>query len=124
MQDEAVPAGNTGCHYEVHGTAGPHLLLVHGLLSSREQWTPNLAALTQHYRPVIVELLGHGRSPSPEDPAAYRPEAIVADLERIRSALGVERWLVCGQSLGAALTLRYALRHPERVIAQVFTNSN
>ena len=30
---------------------------------------------------------------------------------------------VCGQSLGATLTLRYALDHPERVLAQVFTNS-
>jgi len=31
--------------------------------------------------------------------------------------------VLCGQSLGAALTLRYAIRHPQRVIAQVFTNS-
>ena len=38
--------------------------------------------------------------------------------------LARERWLICGQSLGAALTLRYSLDHPDRVIAQVFTNSN
>src|SRR3989442_14431963 len=38
--------------------------------------------------------------------------------------IGVERWLLCGQSFGAALTLRYALTHPDRVMAQVFTNSS
>lgn len=111
-------------HYEVHDGVGPYLLLVHGFLSARSQWLPNIEALSQVTRPVVVELLGHGRSPSPEDPAAYTPEAYVAAFERIRTALGVDRWYICGQSLGAALTLRYALDHPDAVIAQVFTNSN
>ena len=99
-------------HHEVHGRAGPFLLLVHGLLSSRAQWRPNLAALTQHFRPVVVELLGHGRSPSPEDLDLYRPSAYVAGFEALRATLGAERWLVCGQSLGAALTLAYVCRCP------------
>jgi pimeloyl-ACP methyl ester carboxylesterase len=94
------------------------------MLASRAQWLLNLDALAEISRPVVVELLGHGRSRSPEDPAAYRPEGYVDAFERIRAELGTERWLVCGQSLGAALTLRYALDHPERVMAQVFTNSN
>ena len=110
-------------HYEVHEGSGPPLLLVHGMLSSRAQWSANLAALREVASPVVVELLGHGRSPTPEAPAAYHPESYVRAFERIRSELGAARWLVCGQSLGAALTLRYALQHPERVLAQVFTNS-
>jgi pimeloyl-ACP methyl ester carboxylesterase len=110
-------------HYEVHDGHGPFLLLVHGFLSSRAQWLPNLDALSSVSRPVVVELWGHGRSPSPAQDAAYIPESYVTEFERIRQALGVDRWLICGQSLGAALTLRYALAHPERVIAQVFTNS-
>lgn len=111
-------------HYEVHGREGPFLLLVHGLLSSRAQWLSNLEALSAFCRPVVVELLGHGRSPTPDDPACYTPARYVAEFERIRRVLGAERWLVCGQSLGAALTLRYAFDHPGRVIGQLFTNSN
>lgn len=94
------------------------------MLSSRAQWQPNLAALSRVCRPVVIELLGHGRSPSPSDPACYTPAAYVAAFEKIRHSLGAERWLICGQSLGAALTLRYALERPQNVIAQVFTNSN
>ncbi len=45
------------------------------------------------------------------------------EFERIREAVGAERWYICGQSLGAALTLRYGLNVPGRIAAQAFTNS-
>ncbi len=113
-----------GLYYETHGTQGPYVLLVHGFLSSRAQWLPNLPALTGFCRPVVIELFGHGRSPTPDDPTSYTPRHYVDEFETIRVALGCERWFVCGQSLGAALTLRYAFDRPDRVLAHVFTNSN
>lgn len=110
-------------YYEVHGTKGPCLLLVHGMLSGRSQWTPNLEALGTCCRPVVVELFGHGRSPSPEDPEYYTPDYYAVEFERIRNELSIEKWFVCGQSLGAALTLNYVLNCPEKVAAHIFTNS-
>src|ERR1700676_2263375 len=109
---------------EIHGDGGkPHLLLVHGLLSSRAQWRPNLEALSAVSTPVVVELLGHGRSPSPTAPEAYSVAAYVRRFEALRERLGLERWFVCGQSFGAGLTIRYALDHPGRIVGQVFTNT-
>ena len=113
----------TGLHVDVHDGRGPPLLMMHGFLSSRAQWTPNLEALRRVSTPVVIELLGHGRSPSPADPAAYAVEAYVAAFETLRERLGAERWFVLGQSFGAGLTIRYALTHPDRVVGQVFTNS-
>jgi 2-succinyl-6-hydroxy-2,4-cyclohexadiene-1-carboxylate synthase len=111
-------------HVEVEPEGrGPYLLLVHGFLSSRAQWRPNLAALKQYVRPVVVELWGHGRSPAPVDPAAYRVASYIDAFEAVRRQLGVDRWLVCGQSFGAGLTIRYAHSHPAQVIGQIFTNS-
>ena len=111
-------------HVEVEpGGRGPYLLLVHGFLSSRAQWRPNLAALKEHVRPVIVELWGHGRSPAPEDPAEYRVTSYIEAFEAIRRDLGVDRWLVCGQSFGAGLTIRYSHSHLTHVFGQIFTNS-
>jgi len=112
--------------YRCIGGAGPPMFFVHGMLSSHRQWTPNLAALgglDDPVRPVLFDLWGHGDAPCPESDAAYMVDAIVAEFERARVARGAERVVLCGQSLGAALTLRYSIRHPERVIAQVFTNS-
>ena len=103
---------------------GPYLMLVHGMCSSRAQWRPNLAELERFCTPVVVELLGHGRSESPDDPAAYSVAAYIARFEALRDELGAERWAVCGQSFGAGLTLSYALAHPERILAQAFTNSS
>jgi pimeloyl-ACP methyl ester carboxylesterase len=108
---------------EIHDGTGPYLLLVHGFLSSRAQWQPNLTALARVARPVVVEIWGHSRSPSPDDPVLYHPDTYVNMFEQIRQRLGAERWMLCGQSLGAALTLRYALTYPECIKAQVFTNS-
>jgi len=110
-------------HWETHGGTGPHLLLVHGFLSSRSQWLLNLDALSQGCRPVTVELFGHHLSPSPEDPACYKPEYYIRCFEAIRAQLGVERWFVLGYSLGAGLTLRYAFEHPDRIQGHLFTNS-
>ena len=109
--------------WQAHPGSGPFLLLVHGFLSSRAQWTPNLDALGKVCQPVVVELFGHGRSPAPQRGAAYAPDSYVAAFDAIRQRLGVERWFICGYSLGGALTLRYALAHPGRVRGQIFTNS-
>lgn len=109
--------------WKTHGGNGPHLLLVHGFLSSRSQWLLNLEALARHCRPVTVELFGHHDSPSPEDPACYEPAYYVRCFETIREALGAERWFLLGYSLGAGLTLRYAFTHPERIHGHLFTNS-
>ena len=75
-------------YFDVHDGQGPHLLLVHGFLSSRAHWLLNLDALSTFCRPVVVELLGHARSPTPEDPAPYAPVAYVAEFEAIRETIG------------------------------------
>ena len=111
-------------HFELDGDERlPALLLLHGFMSSNLQWAPNRDALSEHFRLISVELWGHGRSPAPRDEEAYRVARYVAELERIREALGIGRWLVCGQSFGAGLAMRYALARPEVVRGLVVTNS-
>ena len=109
--------------YQVHDGSGPPLLLVHGFLSGPAQWQCNLPALARHCTPVTVSLWGHAGAASPSDPEDYHPARYVAGFEAIRRELGVPRWFLLGYSLGAGLTLRYALEHPDRVFGHVFTNS-
>lgn len=116
-----------GCDmdYEcIGGDAGKdHLLLVHGLLSSRNHWAGNVERLSERYNLVVVDLPAHGSSAAPLDSEAWHPDAMVAGLDAIRAHLGVDRWFICGQSFGAGITIRYALSHPARIIAQAFTNA-
>ncbi|MBD3647924.1 MAG: alpha/beta fold hydrolase [Pseudomonadales bacterium] len=110
-------------YYEVHEGAGAPLLMVHGILSSRAQWQPNIETLKRVCSPVVVELFGHGRSPSPRDSYPYHPDGYIEAFEEIRRRLGVDHWFVCGYSLGAGLTIRYSLDNANVVAAQIFTNS-
>ncbi|MFN0030422.1 MAG: alpha/beta fold hydrolase [Acidimicrobiales bacterium] len=108
----------------IHEGQGPYALLVHGALGSRSYWAANVWALAEVCRPVVVELWGHGRSPSPTEASWYAPQAYIEQFELLRQELNVSAWVTIGQSMGAALTLRYGLTHPERVLAQVITNSS
>lgn len=72
-----------------------------------------------HYRIVLVDQRGSGRSTPLGETAANSTSDLVGDLEAVRAALGVERWLVFGGSWGATLALAYALVHPERLLGLV-----
>lgn len=72
----------------------------------------------QAYRIVLFDQRGCGRStPSVADGAdlsVNTTSALVADLERLREHLGIDRWLVFGGSWGSTLSLAYAQAHPQR----------
>lgn len=77
-----------------------------------------------HYRIVVLDQRGCGRSrPHVAEPgtdlSVNTTWHLVADLERLREARGIDRWLVLGGSWGSALALAYAETHPERVLALV-----
>ncbi len=112
-------------YYEAYASemTAPHLVLVHGFLSSRAQWRANLSALSRVSRPVCIELWGHGRSPAPTDPAAYRVDAYLQAFETVRRQLRVRSWYICGQSFAAGLVAQYSLLYPDSVRGQIITNS-
>ncbi|MDG2111136.1 MAG: alpha/beta fold hydrolase [Actinomycetota bacterium] len=111
-------------HAVIHDGDGPPALLLHGALGSRSYWDDNIAALRSVCSPVVLELWGHGRSPSPEDPDRYQPAGYVEELEWLRNELGGGPVWLIGQSMGAALTMHYTVAHPENVIGLVITNSS
>jgi proline iminopeptidase len=76
------------------------------------------------YRIVLFDQRGCGRStPHVSDPAVdlatNNTQHLIADIERLRVQLGIERWLVVGGSWGSTLALAYAELVPERVSEMV-----
>jgi proline iminopeptidase len=67
------------------------------------------------YRAILFDQRGAGRSTATARLRANTTDHLVADIERIRTELGIDRWMVVGGSWGATLALAYAERHPERV---------
>ncbi|NCT11234.1 MAG: prolyl aminopeptidase [Rhodobacterales bacterium] len=71
------------------------------------------------YRIVLFDQRGCGRSRPHASVEANTTWHLVADIERIRTTLGIDRWAVFGGSWGATLALIYAQEHPDRVRALI-----
>ncbi|KNG93669.1 prolyl aminopeptidase [Pseudaestuariivita atlantica] len=71
------------------------------------------------YRVVLFDQRGCGRSQPHASVAHNTTWDLVADIEKIRELLGIEKWIGFGGSWGATLALVYALTHPDRVRALV-----
>lgn len=67
-----------------------------------------------HYRAVIYDQRGAGRSHPLGELTDNTTPLLVEDLDRLRRHLGIERWLVFGGSWGSTLALAYAIAHPQR----------
>ena len=99
-------------YYEVHGD-GPPLLLVAGLASDVSSWQTVLPALSEHFRVIIVDNRGIGRS-VPED-APVSVDLMADDCAALIDHLGYGPVHVLGHSMGGFTALSLAARYPDRV---------
>jgi proline iminopeptidase len=72
-----------------------------------------------HYRIVVFDQRGAGRSTPLGETRRNTTQLLVADIERLRRKLGVDRWLVFGGSWGSTLALAYGIAHPEHCLGFV-----
>ena len=72
-----------------------------------------------HYRIIIMDQRGAGRSTPLGEVRRNSTELLVDDAERLRRHLGVERWMLFGGSWGSTLALAYAQTHPERCLGLI-----
>ncbi|QCX77981.1 Putative aminoacrylate hydrolase RutD [Streptomyces sp. YIM 121038] len=99
---------------------GPGVLLAHGAGgSTAANYGPVLDALTPTHRVVGVDYPGTGATPRSQTPLAL--DALADELVAAADAEGLESFALVGYSLGTAVALRAATRHPERVTALVLT---
>ena len=99
-------------YYEVRG-AGPPLLLTHGYSSTSGMWQGQIAALSKHHKLVLWDMRGHGQSDYPDDASAYSEALTVADMAALLDAVGADKAIVGGLSLGGYMSLAFYRAHPE-----------
>jgi haloacetate dehalogenase len=100
------------------GGEGPPVLLLHGYPQHRGMWRDVAPLLAEHFTVVASDLRGYGQSGKPPGSASheeYSKRRMAADQVDLMSALGHERFAVCGHDRGARVAHRMALDHPERV---------
>lgn len=96
---------------------GPPVVLLHGLGATKLSWLPLLGALAERFRVIAPDLPGHGESSKPR--GAYTPTFYAGAVRRLLDAVGEDRAILGGNSLGGRIALEVAARAPRRVAGLV-----
>ena len=114
-------------HVDVTGdpASEPAVVLLHGFSGSSLDWSDLVPSLRSMGRAAIaVDLVGHGGSEAPTDPARYTMRETVEDLDGIMAALGIPQADWVGYSMGGRVALHVALARPERVRSLVLESAS
>ena len=101
----------------------PAIMLLHGSNADLHTWEPWVQALKGQYRVIRFDQVGHGLTgPDPEDD--YSTANFVADIGAVADRLGLERFVIGGNSMGGKHALAYAIAHPERLTGLVLVDGS
>jgi pimeloyl-ACP methyl ester carboxylesterase len=92
--------------------AGPAIVLVHGFLLAKESWDAQAERLAERARVVRFDLRGHGKTDAPAGP--YLMETLAGDVAGVLDALGIDRAVVAGHSLGGYVAFAFYRMFAER----------
>ncbi len=121
---EQSVAGPVGAIYvdDGGGKEGLPVVFLHSFNGDTAHWASQLSHVRHNRRALAVDLRGHGKSAGPRD-NDYAVESFVADLEAVVDKLALKRFVLVGHSLGGAVAIKYAGRHPARVAGLVLVGT-
>ncbi|MBC1587626.1 2-succinyl-6-hydroxy-2,4-cyclohexadiene-1-carboxylate synthase [Listeria welshimeri] len=102
----------------------PVLLMLHGFTGSNKTFQESITHLEEHFSIVAPDLLGHGKTDSPDEIARYSIERIVDDLVTILQELKIMQCFVLGYSMGGRVATAFASAHPEMVRGLILVSSS
>ena len=116
-----VQSNGIELYYETHG-AGEPLVLISGLGYSSWQWHRMVPFLAEHFMVVTFDNRGVGQSDKPAGP--YTAQLLAADTVGLLDALGIEKAIVAGHSMGGFIAQALALDFPQRVAKLILCSTN
>jgi len=103
-------------YYEVHGEGEP-IVFLHGFSWSNQMWNPFIPDFKEHFRLILPDLRGHGRSTNPSKKFTHRQAAL--DIYALLDHLKIERFKAVGFSSGGMTLIHMATQQLDRVEAMV-----
>ena len=107
-----APVDGIEIYYAEYG-AGEPVILLHGGLANSDYWGNLIPALAPHYRVIVMDSRGHGRSTRDAQPYGY--DLMASDVVGLMDYLKIQKADVVGWSDGAIIGLDLAMNHPDRL---------
>lgn len=107
-------------HYLEAGTGDPPIVLLHGLGSTVTKWRDALPLIATRRRTLAVDLPGFGKSEAPR--ARYTFGFLAGGVKAFLDAMGIDRCVLVGNSLGGVTAMWFAAAWPERVVELVLVD--
>lgn len=115
-----VNVNGSDTHYVEAGSGQP-LVFLHGNSSCGQAWFQQFAAFSDRFRCIAYDSVNHGHSAnSPRD--ADEPDR-ADELEGFLAAMGIQRPILVGNSMGGNTALRWASRHPSKAVALIISGA-
>lgn len=107
-------------YYEEQGKGEP-LLLLHGLGSDGRSWEYQIEPFAKHFRVIVADVRGHGRSAKPSGP--YSVSQFARDIFALLDHLQIDQFHLLGLSMGGMIGFQMAVDQPERFKSLTIVNS-
>jgi pimeloyl-ACP methyl ester carboxylesterase len=117
----ALPNGETLAYVPLGDPHGQPVVLIHGYTDNARDWVPLVPYLSPHFRLILVEIRGHGRSGKPE--CCYTRLDFAYDIKLLLDKLDVAQADIVGHSLGSVVAQTLAEYWPERTRRVVLISS-
>jgi pimeloyl-ACP methyl ester carboxylesterase len=101
--------------------AGVPVIFIHAFPLNQTMWDDQLAVLHNHCRTITLDLRGFGQSDAPQ--GSYLMDQMAADIRGLMSALGIDRAVLVGLSMGGYVSLAFYRNYPESVRALVLADT-
>ena len=113
IHDRSALLGGLRFHYREWPNPGAQaLVLLHGFTGHARSWDSFAADMRANYHVYALDQRGHGDSAWTDD---YSPDAMVEDVQRWVTALGLKQFVLLGLSMGGRNAYQFAATHPEDV---------
>jgi len=113
-----VDIGDCKLYCEIEGKGTPLVLVHGGPGGTHHMFHPWLTDLAKNFQVIYYDQRGCGLSDyNPGE--GYSFEQTADDLEKLKAALDIEKWIVCGYSMGGGIAQYYTVKYPESVIGQI-----
>jgi pimeloyl-ACP methyl ester carboxylesterase len=112
VQSGYAPVNGIRIWYASFGHGDP-VLLLHGGLANADYWGNQVRALEKHYRVIVMDSRGHGRSTRDARPFGY--DLMASDVLALMDFLNIRKAAIVGWSDGGIIGLDIAIHHPERL---------